>query len=451
MTAIFISYRRQDTKQIAGRIFDKLTAKFGAGAVFMDTEGIPFGVNFHTYLDGAVARARIVLVLIGHGWAEAKDEAGRRRLDSPDDFVRIEVESALKRNIPMGAVLIDGAPVPRAEQLPESLRPLLRFNAAPVDAGGFFHANMDRLIADLDRHLNGQVGTPGPSPAVSGDAAVARPAWASSAGRDKSGKWADFALGDVRQRLRWIEPGSFQMGSPPDEPGRYDDEGPRHEVTLGKGYWLFDTPVTQALWTAAMGDNPSYFKHPKRPVEHVSWDDAQKFLQKLNAAVPGLDSVLPTEAQWEYACRAGTKTATYAGPIQILGECNAPVLDGIAWYGGNSGVGFELDNGVDSSSWPGKQYSHSRAGTRPVGQKLPSDWGLYDMLGNVWEWCGDDMRKYTANAVADPTGPSDRASRALRGGSWRNLARNVRAANRHALDRGDRDLFIGFRCASVRP
>jgi hypothetical protein len=110
MTAIFISYRRQDTRLIAGRIFEKLEGKLGAGSVFMDIDRIPFGVDFHSFLDQAVARARIVL--IEHGWAEAKDEAGRRRLDNPDDFVRIEVESALRRNIPMGAVLIDGAPLP---------------------------------------------------------------------------------------------------------------------------------------------------------------------------------------------------------------------------------------------------------------------------------------------------------------------------------------------------
>ena len=218
-----------------------------------------------------------------------------------------------------------------------------------------------------------------------------RPAWAAAAASDKYGRWAEFGLGGVTQRMRWIAPGSFMMGSPKDEPGRFDNEGPLHEVRLTKGFWLCDTPVTQALWTAAMGGNPSYFKHPKRPVEQVSWDDAQQFLQKMNARVSGLDLMLPTEAQWEYACRAGTDKATYGGPMQILGDYNAPVLDGIAWYGGNSGVGFELDNGVDSSGWSGKQYSHSRAGTRPVGLKTPNDWGLYDMLGNVWEWCADDF------------------------------------------------------------
>jgi hypothetical protein len=153
MGKVFISYRRQDTRQIAGRIFDRLEAKFGKGNVFFDVDSIPFGVDFHDFLNAQVAQADTVLVLIGHGWADARDEAGARRLDNPDDFVRIEVEAALARNIPLGAVLIDGAPMPRAEQLPGSLRPLCRRNAAFLDSGRDFHVHMDRLIADLERHL----------------------------------------------------------------------------------------------------------------------------------------------------------------------------------------------------------------------------------------------------------------------------------------------------------
>ncbi len=413
MTAIFISYRRQDTKQIAFRIFEKLEDRLGGGSAFIDMDRIPFGVDFHTYLDEAVARARIVLVLIGPGWAEAKDGHGRRRLDNPDDFVRIEIESALKRNIPMGAVLIDGAPMPRAEQLPESMRPLVRRNAAFVDAGRDFHVHMDRLIKDLEVHLKGRAG--GSLPA----APVTRPAWARVAGRDSFGQWAEFALGGATQRMRWIEPGRFLMGSPEDEPGRYNDEGPRHEVRLSSGFWLLDTPVTQELWTAAMGDNPSRFKHPKRPVEQVSWDDAGRFLQRVNSQVPGLDLVLPTEAQWEYACRAGTATPNYAGSEKDLAD--------IAWFFENSGLE-----------------------TQPVAAKRCNAWGLYDMLGNVWEWCADGRRNYTAEPATDPAGALDGASRAVRGGSWHDFARGVRAAYRYAFHREYRSVSIGFRCARVR-
>jgi len=160
MTRIFISYRRQDTRQIAGRIFDRLEAHFGRDHVFMDIDSIPFGVDFHDYLDEQVARAETVLALIGPGWAEARDEAGKRRLDNPDDFVRIEIEAALRRGIPLGAVLIDGAPMPRPEQLPEDMRALCRRNAAPVDSGRDFNVHMSRLIADLERHLSGAVVEP---------------------------------------------------------------------------------------------------------------------------------------------------------------------------------------------------------------------------------------------------------------------------------------------------
>ncbi len=224
------------------------------------------------------------------------------------------------------------------------------------------------------------------------------PDWASGWGQDRQGVFVEFTWLEVTQRLRWIPSGRFWMGSPESEPGRYSDEGPRHPVTLGQGFWLFDTPCTQALWETVMGNNPSRFQSPSRPMEQVSWDDVQGFLTQINARIPGLDLVLPSEAQWEYACRAGTETASYSGGLDILGERNAPALDPIAWYGGNSGVDIDLENGEDSSSWKEKQYPHKLAGTRPVKLKRANPWGLYDMLGNVWEWCHDGMRDYMRTA-----------------------------------------------------
>ena len=207
---------------------------------------------------------------------------------------------------------------------------------------------------------------------------------------------------------------------------------PRHQVTLTEGYWLFDTPCTQALWEAVMEKkSPSRFQSPTRPVEQVSWNDVQDFLKQLNGRIPELDLVLPSEAQWEYACRAGTETAIYTGDLKILGDNNAPALDPIAWYSGNSGVDFELPDGYDSSEWKEKQYPHTRAGTRPVKLKRANPWGLYDMLGNVWEWCQDGMRDYDQNAQTNPMGSLEAgAARVLRGGSWNRNARGVRAAFR---------------------
>jgi formylglycine-generating enzyme required for sulfatase activity len=221
---------------------------------------------------------------------------------------------------------------------------------------------------------------------------------------------------------------------------------------LTEGFWLFDTPVTQALWQAVMGDNPSRFKSPTRPVEQVSWDDSKNFIKKLNAEIPGLALCLPTEAQWEYACRAGTTTATYAGEMEILGERNAPVLDDIAWYGGNSGVDFDLDEGWDSSDWPQKQYDHKKAGTCRVKQKQPNSWGLYDMLGNVWEWCEDWWQGNLGSESAEgPKGTREGADRVIRGGGWFDVARVVRAAYRINFVPGDRGNFLGIRCVRLQP
>ncbi len=247
------------------------------------------------------------------------------------------------------------------------------------------------------------------------------PSWATGGtGTDKFGSWADLTLDGVTQRLRWSEPGSFMMGSPEDEEGLWAYEGPRHKVTLTKGFWLFDTPVTQALWEGVMGNNPSRFKGADRPVERVSWDDTQAFLDRINSRVPGLEFTLPTEAQWEYACRAGTDGPNYLGGADRLAE--------LAWYDENNG-----------------------RETHPVKGKAPNDWGLYDMLGNVWEWCDDGRRAYDGAPVTDPAGSQQTgSSRALRGGSWNASARGVRAAGRVAVTPDDRDDNIGFRCARVR-
>ena len=187
------------------------------------------------------------------------------------------------------------------------------------------------------------------------------------------------------------------------------------------------------MWEAVMGNNPSRFQSLTRPVEQVSWDDVQSFLGKINERLPGLDLTLPSEAQWEYACRAGTGTAIYTGDLAILGENNAPALDPVAWYGGNSGIDFELVDGYDSSGWPEKQYPHTRAGTHPVKRKRANPWGLYDMLGNVWEWTQGYWHKDYQGAPTDGSawvGSDTGAGRVLRGGSWGYYARVARAACR---------------------
>lgn len=278
--------------------------------------------------------------------------------------------------------------------------------------------------------------------------------WVAASGRDRFGLWAEADVGGVAVRFRWIPPGRFWMGSPENEAGRYEDEGPRHRVTWTDGRWLCDTPVTQALWGEVMGDNPSQFESPERPVEAVSWEDCQQFLAKLNDRVPGLKARLPSEAEWEHACRAGTETATWKGDLEILGKHNAPLLDDIAWYGGNCGVDFELEGGHATTglSWEEKQHEFEKGGTHPVRQRLPNPLGLFDMLGNVYEWCIDAAEDYSpapyvGKAVSDPAPNGTGSDRVVRGGSWDEDAGCVRAARRFACGPGDRDASLGFRLA----
>ena len=303
-----------------------------------------------------------------------------------------------------------------------------------------------RLIIDTSWH-----------PLVSGNP----PAWASEWGQDRHGVFVAFTLGEVTQRLRWIPPGRLMMGSPEEETRGlakesydkewFEREHPQHPVYISKGFWLFDTPCTQALWETVMDGNPSRFKSPRRPVEQVSWNKVQTFLKTINAKIPGLDLCLPNEAQWEHACRAGTGTALYSGGIEILGQNNAPALDAIAWYGGNSGVVFDLPEGEDSSSWPEMQYPNPKSGTREVGKKRPNPWGLHDMLGNVWEWCADGKREYTGEMQIDPVGPMETgAARVLRGGSWLYVARDCRSACRSSFQPDLQYYDAGFRCARVQ-
>jgi formylglycine-generating enzyme required for sulfatase activity len=223
--------------------------------------------------------------------------------------------------------------------------------------------------------------------------------------------------------VRWIPSGRFTMGSPSSEPDRYSDEV-QLEAVLTRGFFLAETECTQGQWASVMGGNPSRFKGPDRPVEQVSWGEAVEYCRRLTAKqraegilAEGWEWRLPTEAEWEYAARAGTKGARY-------GE-----LDAIAWYDGNSG-----------------------SETHAVGQKAANAWGLQDMMGNVWEWCSDWSGDYATGSETNPTGPSSGSDRVNRGGSWSGDARYARSANRYRLVPGARYNNLGFRPAlsSVR-
>jgi formylglycine-generating enzyme required for sulfatase activity len=254
------------------------------------------------------------------------------------------------------------------------------------------------------------------------------PAWASNWGQDAFGLFAELTIQQITQRFRWITPGTFLMGSPDSEPERRDNET-QHEVTLTNGFWLADSACTQALWTAVMAENPSRFQDaPNHPVEIVSWLGVEPFIEKLNTLFPDLHAHLPTEAQWEYACRAGTQTPFSFGenitPEQVNYNGNYP------YAGGGKGL--------------------FREKTVPVKSLPPNPWGLFEMHGNVWEWCADwYAEEYPKQAITNPLGPDQGTSRVLRGGSWHSYGWYTRSAFRYWNEPEYRHDGIGFRLILV--
>jgi len=263
---------------------------------------------------------------------------------------------------------------------------------------------------------------------------------------------ADYA-NSLDMTFKLIPSGIFTMGSPDGvveypigsgntpvaELGRDTDETP-HEVTLTKSFYMMSTEVTQGQWEAVMGSNPSYFPAcgSDCPVEMVSWDDVQTFIENLNSICEGTYR-LPTEAEWEYAARAGSSTAIANGGITAT-DCTLDAnLDAMGWYCNNSTVTY--GGCSDASAWGGPAC----AGTHPVAQKASNIWGLYDMHGNVWEWCQDWSITYPTNSVTDPKGPSSGSKRINRGGGWDIDAMNNRSADRHDNNESDRIHYLGFR------
>jgi formylglycine-generating enzyme required for sulfatase activity len=301
-----------------------------------------------------------------------------------------------------------------------------------------------------------------------------------------------------------ISAGTFTMG----RPGSQRFDGPQTRVTISKPFWLGRTEVTQGQWKALMrtdvveqvrrqladdtrtrkagqnlrqrdGVNRNNVSDPKElayntaddaPMYWVSWEEAVEFCRRLTqreraaGRLPaGYVYRLPTEAEWEYACRAGTTTATYAGEMEIKGKRNAPVLDPIAWYSGNSSEGY-TGKGVNTSAWEEKQYPGGTAAHRAVATKRPNDWGLYDMLGNVSEWCWDwNSDELPGGIVRDPSGPpvgsashvaasragktATGAGRVIRGGSWDARPGMLTASSRVWNLPGQRESSLGFRPA----
>ena len=222
------------------------------------------------------------------------------------------------------------------------------------------------------------------------------------------------SIDGVEFPFRWAPAGEFLMGSSAGEEGRDAEAETRHPVELTRGFWILETEVTQQMYRAVTGTNPSEFQGANLPVDTVSWHDACAFCAawREKARLPESLAVrLPSEAEWEYACRAGTLGAYYK-PIEAAG-----------W------IGEETETG----------------GTHPVGEKEPNDWGLYDMHGNLWEWTADSWYDYTAEKMTDPRGPAEGAVRVDRGGCWDSKPEEARSAWRGVYEAERSSRFVGFR------
>jgi formylglycine-generating enzyme required for sulfatase activity len=426
MATVFLSYRRQDSVANAFRIYDRLRPHFGDGEVFIDEGEIPIGVDFRDHLHAKVQECRILLALIGPGWAG--DSGGRRRIDDPRDWVRLELEAAIARSIPLIPVLIGRAEMPSEAELPPSLAALAYRHALVVDQGLDFHHHINRLIQGIEYHLK---------PTATISAEPLKPT--ANAGVQLREFTNSLGMTMVR-----IERGEFLMGSTTGQIDLllkdffdtkrewFDDELPQHPVEVTKPFYLAAHPVAVGQYkrfVEASGYNagegwrtPGIDQGEDHPVVHVSHNDVLAFVGWLNHQEGGGTRVyrLPTEAEWEYACRAGGKGLYGSGD-------DRRELERVAWIDKNSG-----------------------GTTHAVGQKEKNRFGLYDMLGNVWEWCEDFYAvDYYKNAPSkDPHSTAEAYYRVSRGGSWRFYPGGCRPALRFRYEPGFRLDNLGFRLAA---
>ena len=228
--------------------------------------------------------------------------------------------------------------------------------------------------------------------------------------------------GGLTMAFVWIQPGSFMMGSADSDNMRLSSEVPQHEVTITRGFWMGQYEITQQQWEAVMDDNPSEYPGAERPVERITWNDVQEYIHRLNLAAGDSLFRLPSSAEWEYACRAGTDTPWFSGDDESA-------LGDYAWYGGNNDPTY----------------------TKPVGTKLPNPWGLNDMLGNVYEWVQDWHGDYSTEAQIDPTGPETGPGRVMRGGHFYGNARGVKSAVRSYNGPSGLYNMLGARLVTIQP
>ncbi|MBR1279006.1 SUMF1/EgtB/PvdO family nonheme iron enzyme [Bradyrhizobium sp. AUGA SZCCT0283] len=538
---VFISYRRDDSAGHAGRVHDRLEREFGRNLLFMDVDSVPLGVNFVKVLGEEIAKCDALLAIIGPGWLDARDENGNRRLDNLNDFVRIEIETALLRGIPVIPILLEGTRVPKADRLPDGLKELALRNGVDVRHASFLD-DMERLIRGLKGLQSPQKTDPAAPSRVDRDSAEggvadsttthaqagkqlrlavrsvgfvwlgaamgalvfawvaadqagvlrlwpSRPAKTASseglngkvqadpAGRNKAesdkgtgvepkGREEDAARSDPALTVEpgsgqsfldqltdgkpcttcpemvVVPAGSFMMGSPVRELGHDDIEGPQRKVTIARPVAVGKYEVTFAEWDACVADggckqNPDDegWGRGKRPVINVSWDDITKEYLPWLSRRTGKTYQLLTEAEWEYAARAGSTTRFHFGNDE----------KDLCTYGNVADLTAKEKN----KEWTVANCSDGHVNTAVVGSFKHNVFGIHDMHGNVWEWVQDCFRDSYASAPVDGSAVTygDCTNRVVRGGSWIGNPSGVRSGSRFLITPDVRDNWVGFRLA----
>ncbi len=431
MSGIFISYRRELDAGWAGRLAADLKRDLPDQPIFHDIASIEIGEDFGIAIQRALGHCAVLLVVIGPRWLDAQHPHGGRRLDDEDDWVRIEILAGLQGKLRVVPVLVGGAIMPSAKQLPDALKPLVRRNAHEITDKRWDY-DVGELIKALRRvstHAAGRDGAEAPSQ-VGHPTVVAAPPPRILDAHDLPAPGTAFRHGPDFPELVVVPAGHFLMGSPQDEKDRDENEGPCHPVTIARPFAVGRYPVTFAEWDAFVAAGGTTHRpddkgwgRGRQPVIHVSWDDAQAYVAWLREQT-GQPYRLLSEAEWEYAARAGSQTRYPWGD----------------------------EPGKDKANFRGSSSQFKLKRTAPVDSFPANAFGLCDMVGNIREWVEDSWHANYQGAPDDGR-PWDGSGEAktVRGGSWNSPSYCCRAACRNRDAPRTRQDDLGFRvcCAPI--